>query len=193
MAKINLLPWREQRRESQKRQFLAMLAGSLISACLLIWLADQYLSSQIDRQNARNTFMRAEVAALDRNIREISDLKKRRQQLLDRIKIIQDLQHNRPIVAHVFDQIIRTLPEGVYFNEVRMLGTNVSLVGLSESNTRVSTLMRNLDASEWLKSPNLIEVKAANGREIGQRSRFQLNVQQVIPQASPAPSGAKSP
>ena len=184
MAKINLLPWREQRRELRRRQFLAALAASLMVASGLVFLADQYLTARIEQQTARNAFINAEITVLDRNIREISELKKRRQQLTDRMKIIEDLQGNRPVVAHIFDQIIRTLPEGVYFSEVKMTGKNIAVVGFAESNARVSSLMRNLDASDWLHAPNLTEVKAANSREAGQKSRFQLSVQQVQPKAA---------
>ena len=114
MARINLLPWREQLREERKQRFLVTLAGVLIVAGGIVFLADQYLNAAIAQQNARNEFIRNEISALDSRIKEISELKTRRQQLVERMKIIQDLQGNRPIAARIFDQLVRTLPDGVY-------------------------------------------------------------------------------
>lgn len=191
MAKINFLPWRELRREHLKRQFIIMLASTLAAGAAVIWQADYYINAEMEDQTARNNYLRQEISVLDRNIQEIADLKKRRQQLLERIKIITALQGNRSVVAHVLDQLVRNLPEGVYFNEVRLVGDNLLLQGSSESNGRIANLMRNLDASDWLQSPSLTEVKAATAKEVGQRSQFRLSVQQVIPKATPA--GATQP
>ena len=119
MARINLLPWREQLREERKQHFLVTLAGVLVVACGLVFLGDQYLSSAIDTQSARNDFLKKEIATLDARIQEIKELKTRRQQLLERMKIIQDLQGNRSIIARVFDQLVRTLPDGVYFTSLK--------------------------------------------------------------------------
>ena len=115
MARINLLPWREQLREERKQRFLVSLAGVLIVAAGAVFLGDQLLNAAIEHQNARNGFIKKEIAVLDARIKEISELKTRRQQLLERMKIIQDLQGNRPIIGRVFDQLVRTLPDGVYF------------------------------------------------------------------------------
>jgi type IV pilus assembly protein PilN len=181
MARINLLPWREQLREERKQRFLVTLAGVLIVAAGVVFLGDQYLSGAIEQQNARNEFVRKEIAVLDARIKEISELKTRRQQLLERMKIIQDLQSNRPITGRVFDQLVRTLPDGVYFTGLKMTGSTVAIVGAAESNNRVSSLMRNLDGSDWLTAPNLTEVKADTPGEMGQSNIFQLSVQQTMP------------
>lgn len=181
MARINLLPWREHLREERKQRFLAALAGVLLVAGGTVFLADQYLSAAIDRQLARNEFIRKEIAVLDARIKEISELRTRRQQLLERMKIIQDLQGNRPIIARVFDQIARTLPDGVHFNELKMTGKSIAIHGAAESNNRVSSLMRNLDASDWLTAPNLTEVKAITSGALEQANNFQLTVQQTQP------------
>ncbi|MBX9756095.1 MAG: PilN domain-containing protein [Pseudomonadaceae bacterium] len=181
MARINLLPWREQLREERKQRFLVTLAGVLIVAAGVVFLGDQYLSGAIEQQSARNDFVRKEIAVLDARIKEISELKTRRQQLLERMKIIQDLQGNRPIIGRVFDQLVRTLPDGVYFTGLKMTGKNIAIVGASESNNRVSSLMRNLDGSDWLTAPNLTEVKADTPGEMGQSNIFQLSVQQTLP------------
>ncbi|MBD7975891.1 MULTISPECIES: type 4a pilus biogenesis protein PilN [Pseudomonas] len=189
MARINLLPWREQLREERKQRFLASLIGVLLIAGGVVFLTDQYFSAAIDRQTARNEFVRKEIAVLDARIKEISELRTRRQQLLERMKIIQDLQGNRPIIARVFDQMVRTLPDGVHFSELKMTGKNIAIKGAAESNNRVSNLMRNLDASDWLTAPNLTEVKAVTSGAVEQANHFQLTVQQTQP--VPAEQGVK--
>lgn len=191
MTRINLLPWREQRREQRKRRFLAALGGSLVLGIGLIALADQYFNWAIEQQEARNTLLRTQIALLDKQIKEFNELQKRRQQYLERIKIIQDLQVRRPIAGHIFDQLIRTLPEGVHFTESKMAGNTLSLTGIAESNARVSSLMRNLDASAWLSAPNLAEVKAINLKNGRQGSQFRLTVLQVQPPPEAPSSNAE--
>ncbi|HAB92737.1 MAG: PilN domain-containing protein [Thiopseudomonas sp.] len=181
MARINLLPWREQLREERKQRFLVTLVGVLIVAGGIVFLADQYLNATITQQNARNDFIRNEISALDSRIKEISELKTRRQQLVERMKIIQDLQGNRPIAARVFDQLVRTLPDGVYFADVKMTGKSISIEGAAESNNLVSSLMRNQDSSDWLTAPNLTEVKAVSADKLDQANTFKLTVQQTLP------------
>ena len=182
MAQINLLPWREQLREERKQRFLVTLAGVFIVGAGVVLLGDQYLGSAIEQQDARNDFVRKEIAVLDARIKEISELKTRRQQLLERMKIIQDLQGNRPIIGRVFDQLVRTLPDGVHFTGVKMTAKNIAIVGAAESNNRVSNLMRNLDSSDWLTSPNLTEVKSVTAGALDQANVFQLTVQQTQPE-----------
>jgi len=181
MARINLLPWREQLREERKQRFLVTLVGVLIVAGGLVFLADQYLNAAITQQNARNEFIRKEISVLDTRIKEISELKTRRQQLVERMKIIQDLQGNRPIAARVFDQLVRTLPDGVYFTDLKMVGKSISVEGAAESNNLVSSLMRNHEASDWLMAPNLTEVKAVSADKLDQANTFKLTVQQTVP------------
>ncbi len=183
MARINLLPWREQLREERKQRFLVTLGGVLLVAGGAVFLASQYLDSAIENQRARNDYVRTEISLLDARIAEIRELRTRRQQLLERMKIIQDLQGNRPIIGRVFDQLVRTLPEGVYFTELKMNGSTIAITGAAESNNRVSNLMRNLDSSQWLTAPNLTEVKAVTAGEIDQANVFQLTVQQTQPKA----------
>ncbi|NWB93900.1 PilN domain-containing protein [Pseudomonas agarici] len=181
MARINLLPWREQLREERRKRFLTALVGVLVAAVGLVLMTDQYISNSIDHQAARNAYMNKEIAQLDTRIKQISELKARRQQLIERMKIIQDLQGNRPISGRIFDQLARTLPDGVYFTEVKMTGKSIALSGAAESNNRVSDLMRNLDASEWLEAPSLTEVKATTAGALDQANVFQLNVRQTQP------------
>jgi len=184
MARINLLPWREQLREERKQRFVAAMGAALLVAGGLVFLGGQYFNAAIEQQNARNEFIKKEIAVLDARIKEIKDLKERREQLLERMKIIQDLQGNRPIIGHIFDQLVRTLPDGVFFTDLTRKGDLISIVGSAESNNRVSSLMRNLDASDWLKSPNLTEVKAITAGEVDQANVFKLTVKQTRPGAT---------
>lgn len=181
MAQINLLPWREQLREERKQRFLVLLVVVLLLAAGVVFLASQYFNTAIENQQGRNNFIRAENTALDARIKEISELRTRRQQLIERMKIIQDLQGNRPIVSRIFDQIVRTIPDGVYFTSLKLTDKTVAIEGEAESNSLVSNLMRNQDASDWLTAPNLTEVKAVSADNTEQTSRFKMTVQQTKP------------
>lgn len=186
MARINLLPWREQLREERKKQFLSILALIVIVAGLLVFLGDRTINGKIDHQNARNEFLRKEIRLLDGRIKEIEQLQARRSQLLERMKIIQDLQGNRPIIVRVFDEMVRTLPDGVHFTSVDMKGSVIGIKGGAESNSRVSNLMRQMDASDWLASPNLTAVKAVTQGALDQANVFEMSVRQTEPGASAA-------
>ncbi|CRL49269.1 PilN domain-containing protein [Pseudomonas sp. URMO17WK12:I11] len=181
MARINLLPWREELREERRKRFLLTLVGVLLCSVGGVLVADQFISGAIDRQAARNAYIGKQIAVVDERIAQISDLKARRQQLVERMRIIQDLQGNRPISGRIFDQLARTLPDGVYFTEVKMIGKTLSITGAAESNNRVSDLMRNLDASDWFDAPSLTEVKATTAGQLDQANVFQLTVRQTQP------------
>lgn len=192
MARINLLPWREQLREERKQRFLVAMVAFIGLGAGLVFLAAQYLNAQIENQMARNEFVRKEIAVLDARIKEISELKTKKEQLLERMKIIQDLQGNRPVIGRVFDQLVRTLPDGVYFSSVKMAGKSITIAGAAESNNRVSNLMRNLDASEWLEAPNLSEVKAVTAGAVDQANVFLLTVQQTQPDVEEEPKAGSA-
>ncbi len=192
MARINLLPWREQLREERKQRFLVAMVAFIGLGAGLVFLAAQYLNAQIENQMARNEFVRKEIAVLDARIKEISELKTKKEQLLERMKIIQDLQGNRPVIGRVFDQLVRTLPDGVYFSSVKMTGKAITIAGAAESNNRVSNLMRNLDASEWLEAPNLSEVKAVTAGAVDQANVFLLTVQQTQPDVEEEPKAGSA-
>ncbi|WP_160105286.1 PilN domain-containing protein [Pseudomonas izuensis] len=181
MAQINLLPWREELREERRKRFLLTLVGVLVGATGAVLIANQAISNAIDRQVARNDYIGQQIVVVDERIKQISDLKARRQQLIERMRIIQDLQGNRPISGRIFDQLARTLPDGVYFSEVKMVGKTLSITGAAESNNRVSDLMRNLDASDWFDAPSLTEVKATTAGQLDQANVFQLTVRQTQP------------
>lgn len=181
MARINLLPWREERREERRKRFLLILIGVLAGSIGAVLIADQIISAAIERQMARNDYIGKQIAVVDERIKQISELKARRQQLVERMRIIQDLQGNRQISGRIFDQLARTLPDGVYFTDVRMAGKTLSISGAAESNNRVSELMRNLDASDWFDAPSLNEVKATSADQVEQANVFQLTVRQTQP------------
>ncbi|WP_330206775.1 MULTISPECIES: PilN domain-containing protein [unclassified Pseudomonas] len=184
MARINLLPWREERREERRKRFLLILIGVFVGSVGAVFIADQIVGTAIERQTARNAYIGKQIAVVDERIKQISELKARRQQLVERMRIIQDLQGNRQISGRIFDQLARTLPDGVYFTSVKLLGKTLSISGAAESNNRVSELMRNLDASDWFDAPSLNEVKATTAGQVDQANVFQLTVRQTQPAAT---------
>lgn len=182
MAKINLLPWRERRREQQRKEFLVVLGSMAAAGALATVLGSVVVSGQIDHQNARNDYLKVEISKLDKQVAEIKDLQARRSQLIDRMKVIQDLQGTRPVIVHIFDEIVRALPDGVYFRGMQRVGQLITIQGTAESNNRVSSLMRRLDASEWFSEPNLKGVRA-NPQFGDQANDFDLTVKVSMPGA----------
>lgn len=182
MAKINLLPWREERRQELKKQFLTVLAGVAVLGIALVLLAHQIFSGIVDGQRERNAYLQKHIDELNQQVREISEIDKKRRELLDRMKIIQQLQGNRPIIVRIFDELVRTVPDGVFFQNLNRTADKIDLRGVAESNNRVSSLMRNLDGSGWFASPNLTSVKA-NPSYGEQASEFQLSFVITTPEA----------
>jgi type IV pilus assembly protein PilN len=183
MAQINLLPWREERRQELKKDFLITIGLVLALGVGLVLLADRVVNSQIDNQNARNRYLQEHIAELDKMVAEIKELQKRRNQLIDRMRVIQELQGNRPIIVRVMDQLVRTVPDGVFYNSLNSKGSKITIQGVAESNNRVSSLMRQLDASDWLANPNLDGVRAAP--QYGdQANTFTMTVQVKAPASS---------
>jgi len=185
MARINLLPWRDELREERKKQFVIVLFGVLVIAAGLVFLSNLFVSDLLDNQNARNSYLQKEIAALDERIKQVREIREMRTQLLGRMQVIQDLQSNRQVMPRLFDQLVRTLPDGVYYSSLSMQGQRISINGFAESNNRVSTLMRNLEASPWLAGATLSGVKAIENAYLdGQANQFQLTVRQNRPKAS---------
>lgn len=184
MAHINLLPWREARREELKRQFLSILGLVVVAGIMLIVLADRVVNGQIDDQKARNDYLTQNIKVLDAKVAEIRDLQRKRNQLIDRMRVIQELQGNRPVIVRVLDQLVRTIPDGVFYTRVQARDKTLSIGGIAESNNRVSSLMRRLDASDWLQAPNLDSVRAATMYG-DQATTFDLKVMVSLPQESP--------
>ncbi|HEY5646550.1 MAG TPA: PilN domain-containing protein [Pseudomonadales bacterium] len=191
MAHINLLPWREWERERRKKEFLANLVGVIVLGAVLVFAGGWMLDSSIDEQNARNSFLQSRIAELDAKIVEIAKLEQQKQDLEDRMELIQELQGNRPVIVRVFDELVRTLSSGVHYKKLSMTGQNLSVAGIAESNNRISSLMRNLDESEWFQSPNLRSIKEdPDNSDYGpQASTFDLTFVQNNPNKSDEEEG----
>ncbi|MCZ6856096.1 MAG: PilN domain-containing protein [Gammaproteobacteria bacterium] len=159
MAHINLLPWREWERERKQKEFIVNLTAVLFLGGVLVLAAGWILDNSTARQNERNQFLADKIALLDDRIIEISTLREQREELISRMKVIQDLQGNRPVIVRVFDELVRTLSNGVHYSSLKMVGTQFSVTGTAESNNRISSLMRNLDQSDWFSGPNLKSIK----------------------------------
>lgn len=159
MAKINLLPWREAFRTEKQKEFLSLVVVMLVVAVLAAFGWDRVVNSQIKSQTSRNQLLNTEIAKLDKQVAEIKELKARRQNLLDRMQVIQELQGNRPEIVKIYDEFVRAVPDGVYFTKMIRKDSQISLVGYAESNNRVSSLMRRLDASYKFSEPNLTKVQ----------------------------------
>ena len=161
MATINLLPWREERRQELKKEFLVVLGAVAGIAVLIVLVIHMLLQSAIDAQQGRNAYLNKNIKELEVQVREIRDLKKKKQEMLDRMTVIQQLQGNRPLIVRVFDEIVRTLPDGIFYDSLKRNNNVIVVTGIAESNNRISSLMRKLEASEWFESPNLTKVTAA--------------------------------
>ena len=183
MTQINLLPWREELRQEQKKQFAVMAVMTCVLAAAIVALIHFQMQAKIDYQLSRNSFLTSEIAKVDEEIKEISELQKVRRSLIERMEVIQDLQGSRPSIVHLFTEIVSTVPNGVYLKTLTQTGSNLLINGEAESNARVSTYMRNLSASEWLKDPNLtvIEIEDITVNRI---SAFTLTVKQTSPNAT---------
>jgi type IV pilus assembly protein PilN len=155
MPRINLLPWREAERKRKRQEFFLSLGAAVATAGLIMLLGQWQFSSAIQHQRDRNDYLKREIAELDKQIEEINGLDRQKQRLLARMEIIETLQRSRPEIVHVFDEIVRLMPEGVYLTYLRQTGTKFEMRGVAQSSTRVSSFMRNIDASQWLADPNL--------------------------------------
>lgn len=180
-TRINLLPWREIRRKEQDRQLLTIAVGAWILMGVIIFYAHVHVSALIENQNKRNEFLNAEIAKVEQEIKEIAELKKQRADLIARMNVIYQLQGDRTQVVHLFDELARKLPDGIYFTALRHSGGGISLQGVAQSNARVSALMRNLSSSDWFADPELevITVSAAGSDRV---SNFSLRVKPAAKQ-----------
>ena len=179
MPHINLLPWRDDLRKRREKEFIitAVIAAFMMGGVVLG--VHLHYESRIAYQNQRNTFIETEITALDKKIKEIENLKKERDSLIARTKVIQDLQAGRPEIVHVFDELVTTLPDGVYYTKVSQKGRRLNLTGVAQSNARVSSLMRSLNTSTWFDNPELVEITTSEQKETAVRlSKFILKVGQ---------------
>jgi len=162
MAKINLLPWRQELRKQRQQEFIAINAAVALTAAAIVMFFHILVSGQLSDQEERKAYIQSEIATLDGQIKQIDDLQKRKEELLARMKVIQDLQGRRPVIVRVFDEMVRAVPDKVYLTLVERKGDKFNIEGFAESNNQVSSFLRNLNASTWFKNPVLSEVKATD-------------------------------
>jgi type IV pilus assembly protein PilN len=194
VARINLLPHRAERCKRAKRHFAIVAAGTAVVGLLVVGLIHSYYAEQISNQQGRNQFLKSEIGKLDKEIAEINKLKDEIQALLARKQIIETLQADRAQTVHLLDELVKQMPEGVFLRSIVQKGMRVQLLGYAQSNARVSTLMRNIEASRWLGDPELIEVKAAplDKRRVSEFTMF-MSLKRAPSDAAPAPAGAPAP
>lgn len=184
MPSINLLPWREAERKTRQRDFGVAMAGSVIAGIAVVMLTMFAYSQMIAAQESRNTRLEAEIAELEKSITEIDNLERQKERLIARMEIIEQLQKSRPEIVHLFDELVRQLPEGVYLTGMKQTGSRVEIRGVAQSSTRVSALMRQIDSSDWLGDP---EVERVETKQSGssRQSEFVVYLKQKV-------SGAES-
>ncbi|MEJ0099090.1 MAG: PilN domain-containing protein [Pseudomonadota bacterium] len=191
MPRINLLPWREQQRTERKKSFAVGMIAAAIAALAVTGAGYLLMSGLIDAQGSRNTRLTAEIKVLDKKIEQINSLEQQKQQFIAHIQIIEKLQRSRPEIVHVFDTFVKTIPDGTYLTAVTQTGQRFKIQGVAQSSTRVSSFMRSLDASQWLKEPSLEVVSAAKGNSGGQE--FTMYANQVTSlDDKPAPARKKT-
>lgn len=185
MPRINLIPWREAERKRKRQEFGVGAVGALLAAGVIAFLVNLQMGAAISNQQERNQYLNDEIAKLDKQITEILALEQQKQRLRARIQVIEQLERSRPEIVHVFDQLVRTIPDGVNLVELKQTDRKLQLRGLAQSSTRVASYMRNLDASEWLKDPSLDILETKGASEGG--SDFTLNAVQENPQIAANP------
>jgi type IV pilus assembly protein PilN len=187
MPRINLLPWREAQRKERKLAFMVALGAAAVCACVVTAAVYLLYTGMIDAQVRRNELLEVQIKVLDRQIEEINDLEQTKRQFIARMDIIEKLQRSRPEIVHVFDQIVKTLPDGVYLTSVTQTGDHLKFTGVAQSSTRVSAFMRNIDSSQWMKNPTLEVIQSSTGA-FG--SSFTLDAEET---AEAADSGSDAP
>jgi len=182
MAHINLLPWREEQRHEQTRQFATITVLSLVLTGAVMFLVHVTFDNQISHQKARNKILQDEIDTLDASLKQISDLEDTKEQLLARMDVIQSLQQRRPQIVHLFDDFVRTVPEGIFLTSIKQEGDLLTINGVAESNGRVSAYMRNIDASDWMATPKLKVIETREGTL--RSSNFTLETSQSAPKTN---------
>ena len=185
MARINLLPWRTERRKQREREFYMLLAASAVAGIVALFAAIGWMGARIDNQQQRNTYLTNEIKALDKQIEEIKELDKTRSQLLTRKQIIEQLQSNRSQMVHLFDEMVRTIPDGVRLTSMKQAGDVLTLEGVAESNARVASYMRNIDGSPWMGRTDLRKIENKAGTKDADKKApyvFSLDVKLKKPQ-----------
>lgn len=192
MIRINLLPHREEARKARRQQFYTIAAMMVVLSGLVVFLGYTIIDGYIQHQESRNTFLQSEIAVLDKQVEEIKRLKEQSQALLDRKNAIESLQKDRGETVYLLSELVRQTPEGIYLKGMKQAGAVVTVNGYAQSNSRVSTLMRNIEASEWMEAPRLIEIKAVMvaGRRLNEFS-MDFRLVRANPAAEQAAKGVK--
>lgn len=180
MTRINLLPWRELLRKEREREFYTIAGGAAFFMGLVMVYIHVHMAGVIETQNGRNAFLDQEIKQVESQIKDIQRLETEKSQLLARMKVIEELQGQRPQMVHFFDEVAKALPDGVYLTSIKQNGTSVAIEGVAQSNARVSAFMRNIDASHWLAEPKLDVIEALNSKDGQKGSKFILNIKQVM-------------
>jgi type IV pilus assembly protein PilN len=167
MPRINLLPWREQERKIRRREFTVAACGAIVAAAVFVGGGKLVYSSWTDSQTEKNNLLKKEIVKLDAQIADIQDLETRKQRLVARMEIIERLQRKRPEIVHLFDEIVKTVPDGIYLTAIKQSGNKLEIHGIAQSSTRVSTFMRNIDSSVWMDNPVLQVVESAKDSPTG--------------------------
>jgi type IV pilus assembly protein PilN len=167
MPRINLLPWREQERKIRRREFMVAAGGAIFASVIFILGGKVLYSSWTDAQNEKNNLLKKEIVKLDAQIADIQDLENRKQRLVARMEIIERLQRKRPEIVHLFDEIVKTVPDGIYLTTIKQTGNKLEIRGVAQSSTRVSTFMRNIDSSVWMDNPVLQVVESSRDSPTG--------------------------
>ena len=165
MIEINLLPWRQTKREQEKKHFIVLLVLGVIIAVIFVLIINFYIIRKIKIESNRNQQLQAEINVISNKIKEVNEHKTLRLQLISRMKIIHNLLASRTNTVHLFDELIKILPDGIYLQEIERVGDRVTLLGFANYNSNISLLMRNIDRSSWLKNPQLIEIKKIDDKK----------------------------
>lgn len=176
MAQINLIPWRERLRGERRRQFINILVGMVIIAGGLVLLVDRHLVGEIGAQSARNSFLMSEISIFDARVAEINQLREQKEDIRARMSVITDLQGTRPLIVRMFDELAKTLPDGVYYQTLERKGERIAIDGVAESNPRITELLRNLDASDWFRDPDLSDITAADAFANSLKDEFSFSL-----------------
>lgn len=184
MARINLLPWRAELRREQRIRFLSILAVAAVLAAVVVGTVHLYYDQKIAYQNRRNDFLQGQITLLDKKIEEIKNLRRERERLVKRIEAIQTLETNRPMEVRLFDALVDTLPDGIFLKTIVQKGTSITVTGTAQSQSRVSTYMRNIEQSKWLTAPKLEVVQTTNTKQGERLSDFTLRFEQVVPKVN---------
>ncbi len=179
MTRINLLPWRETQRKEKQRQFISVAVSAIVLMGMILLYIHLHIGSQIKAQNARNDYLKKEIASVENKIKEIRALETQKKNLLSRMNVIQQLQGKRPEIVHLFYEIMKNVPTGIYLLSISQNGSTLEIDGIAQSNTRISAFMRNLALTDWLKDPRLEVIKAQKDQGSVRTSSFKLYVQQV--------------